>query len=103
MAGHVCRRAGAALRERGRQAKSLALTIHFADGISICRRTELASPSNDHVELTAAALGILREAAGTGAPVQSLDLSVTSIECVQVKAPAQAARYRLAAATAAHA
>jgi hypothetical protein len=80
MIAYVCRRAGEALRESGREAKSMGLRLEYADGVATLQRMRLARPTNEGSELREAAMDLLGRSQMSGVVVESVDLRLTSVQ-----------------------
>ena len=77
MAGYVSRQAAHALREKGRLAKALTITIGYSDGSSHSARTRLPGPTNESDLIAAAAIQLLRRFPVRG--VRSVNLAIAGV------------------------
>jgi impB/mucB/samB family protein len=86
MVQYLGRQAAEALRQHGRLAKAIGLTITFAGGESMLSRTRFPLPTDDVGEITEAATKLLLNQLPTRATsVASVKLTVTSVETVPIR------------------
>lgn len=84
MISYVSGRAVQTLRERHREAKAIGLTISYRDGSAAQERIRLNRPSNDGEELCAAATQLFHQCHIAGKTVESVELSVSSVEAAAI-------------------
>jgi len=80
MMDYVSRRAGETLRDRGQQAKAIAVRTVYSDGILRMARTRLPRPTNDAQEIAAAAMELFARSHAYNATVEAVHLMVTSVD-----------------------
>jgi hypothetical protein len=98
MIEYVSQRAGETLGAHARQAKAIGLGIIYVDGVSRFDRMRLARPTNEGSEIGAAALELCRQSGGRNVEVESVELTVTSIEIETVRRRADGLEYEMAGA-----
>ena len=98
MVEYVCAQAAATLRERGRQAKTIQLTVTYTDGESRLVQTRLARPTDEGDELAEATRELLDRLPSNGA--WSVGLKLTSVEVAAVMERANGLAHSLASASA---
>jgi DNA polymerase IV len=89
MVAYISKQAADALRESGRQAKGLSITINYADGEAIVARTRLARATNDGDAIAEAALELLRQVSVRAVALVSIRLAMTGVELAAVRESAK--------------
>jgi DNA polymerase-4 len=77
---YLCERIGAALRDYGRQARTLELRLRYVDYFSAHRAERLTQPTNDERELLAAAKALFAKLLTRRVAVRLAGVSVTNLE-----------------------
>ena len=93
MVRHASERAAEALREAGRQAKSLAITITYPGGEVTLARAHLQCSTNSADKIAGAAIKLLWQLRTRDASIASIRLSMTDVETVAVREPATTVKY----------
>ena len=83
MVNYVSLRAADTLRECGRQAKAIRLTVTYENGESRAARMRLATPTSEINEIAEAATKLLHRLPVRG--VRSVDLAVTTMEAAAIR------------------
>jgi hypothetical protein len=84
MISYVSSRAAQTLSEHRREAKAIGLTISYRDGSAAQERLRLSRPSNDAEELRNATTQLFHQSHIAGKTVESIELSVGSVEAAAI-------------------